>query len=141
MRDDLAEFTIIMDKDEPFIGINGQDLTGLVSQLQVNVAEDTVPTVIIQFAPERSVDISGPGIVYVQTGRLGAGEFLDNVDPKILEREVLNQMQWSQGSTLLELAIDMLREAARGIESGTDPTVGGVADEGHGPDSQGQPGV
>jgi hypothetical protein len=111
-----ARFQITADAMSGRVVVNDVDVTDRVSALQVNVGEG--PTVLTLVSRPSKGTIEGEGIVQVQPpgdGRTDAEiicEFLDQVDPALLDSDSLNARDVSQGLT--PVILQVLATYARG---------------------------
>lgn len=96
------------------VEVNGEDISNLVSGAAV-VAEVDQPTVVTLRHVGDTAEISGQGIVQVRPAgdTDGIAAFLESIDPKELERVVLEGLGPGSGSPIAE-ALDHLKRWARG---------------------------
>lgn len=112
----LSKFSITTDAVGPgTVVVNGEDVSDRIAGVAV-VAEAGQPTIVTLRQPPAAGEISGEGIVRVQQQDAGDGvlAFLEDIDPKELERVTLGRLGGLCSRTPIAEALEQLKEWARG---------------------------
>lgn len=116
MSEGLAKFRI---ESSPLgrgsIEVNGEDVSDRVSSLQFEMRAGQPPILILHHVAASGA-IEGEGILQIAdsgTGQEAIERFLRNIDPGMLEVEVLNRLGLGDDSTM-RIALEVLLEWVRG---------------------------
>lgn len=98
--------------------VNDQDVLKSVNALRLEVQEGALPTLTL-LVDAGDVELAGPGVVVVeQKDEVDCTdlmvEFLDSIDPEMLEAESLSSLGWGSDNGT-EAMLDTLKKWARGI--------------------------
>ena len=111
---DLAEFRVnVSATGRGAVEVNGEDVSGRVSAVEFASRVGQPPLLRLFMVAEG--EISGRGVVQVVPDGQPAGTdvaaFLADIDPDLLEKEVLRRCGWGNDNTM-EVALAVLQEWA-----------------------------
>lgn len=92
------------------MSIDGVDVSEIVQGVSVGVFRGMPTEIIVQFVPgDVQIDVEGAiGLMSKEA------QFLEHLDPREVDQEAMNRMEFGEDRTLTELVIEVLKEKVNG---------------------------